>query len=510
VLSVQKAIEDPSGRFLGVLRVGLLPRELDAITRLKVDEGDPRDPHRVALLAVDEGPPRGVHLVAKVDPADHPAVFGEALRVVSDRPPPDIAALLASPLVAGLDPSHPNGGGVLEVQGERYLATLRELKLGRGGTTGWFTAILVPEAHYTRELLRFQRMYLVAFGITLALILAIGALTIGAVRRGLARLVDTTRRMRAFDFAPGSDESMFRDVDDVMRGLERAKTVVRTMGKYIPVDLVRRLYETNEEPSLGGDLLDVTLMFTDIEGFTTLAERLSPDELARRLGDYLEAMTVSIQQTGGMIDKYIGDAVMALWNAPTPVDAHAARACRAALACMAAARALYASPAWAGLPPLVTRFGLHTASVMVGHFGAPTRLSYTALGDGVNLAARLEPLCKQYGVVALASDAVVAAAGPDFVFRRIDRVAVKGKSKGIDVYELLGAAGDDIPLLAAARQYEAAFEAYLASDFSAAIALLEPQAGQDTPSAILLARCRAFAAEPPSADWGGVHVAASK
>jgi adenylate cyclase len=510
VVTVQKAIEDQAGRFLGVVRVGLVTNELDVITRGQGAPGDAEDVQRVALLATapNHGTPR---LVARLDPSDRMVTVDDEIRVSADRPPPEVRELLRSPIVKNLDPAHPNAAGTLVVDGAPWLATLREIDLGEGGgTQGWMVAVLAPESRYTADLVALERLLLGAFGVTLALVLAIAGATLSAVRSGLARITTATTRMRGFDFTKATDKSAIRDVDDVMHGLERAKTVVRAMGKYVPVDLVRRLYVTNEEPKLGGDLLDVSLMFTDIEGFTTLAEKLTPDELAGRLGDYLEAMTTAIEGTSGTIDKYIGDAVMALWNAPVSVPAHEVAACRAALACMKATRKLYASSAWNGLPALVTRFGLHQASVLVGNFGAPTRLSYTALGDGVNLAARLEPLCKQYGVVVLASDAIVAKAKGDFVFRRVDRVAVKGKTTGIDVYELLGAKGDDIPNLAQAQRYEEAFEAYLARDFDRALAIVTPQQDDDPPSAVLAERCRELSTDPPPPEWTGTHVARSK
>ena len=509
VLSIQKAIEDGSGRFLGVARVSLSTRELDAIASSGVGDADPSDPHRVALFSVD-GPEREVHLVARLDPHDRVVDVDGTLRVASDRPSPEVAALLASPLVRGLDPEHPRAGGALAVDGVPYLATLHELALGRGGTTGWLVAVLVPEAHYTGELMRSQRTFVVAFGATIALVLLIGITMLVAVRRGLRRVVGTTHRMRAFDFAPTTPVTAFDDVFEVMNGLERAKTVTRAMGRYVPIDLVRRLYEANAEPTLGGEPVELSLLFTDIEGFTSLAERLPPDDLAARLGDYLDVMTVAIQHTEGTIDKFIGDAVMAFWNAPAPVPHHSAHMCRAVLDGMDAARRLYASPRWAGLPSLVTRFGLHRSRALVGNFGAPGRLSYTALGDGVNLAARLEPLCKQYGVVTLASETVVADVGEAFVFRRVDRVAVKGKTTGIEVFELLGAAGDDIPRLDQARRYERAFDAYLARDFRGAMGLLVDQRDADPPSAVLYERCERYCESPPPADWDGVHVASSK
>jgi adenylate cyclase len=128
----------------------------------------------------------------------------------------------------------------------------------------------------------------------------------------------------------------------------------------------------------------------------------------------------------------------------------------------------------------------------------------------VNLAARLEPLCKQYGVAVLVSEAIVAHAKKAFVFRRIDRVAVKGKTACIDVFELLGAKGEDIPHLDRARRYEEAFDAYLARDFTRALALCEAQRESDPPSAVLHARCEELLKEPPAAEWTGVHVAKSK
>jgi adenylate cyclase len=248
--------------------------------------------------------------------------------------------------------------------------------------------------------------------------------------------------MRDFDFAPEPVAAPFRDVREVMGGLERAKTAMRALGKYVPVDLVRLLYASGREPSLGGELRDVTIMFTDIKDFTTLAEGLSPDELARRLGLYLEAMTRAVHESRGTVDKYIGDAVMALWNAPTACPDHAAWACRAALACRRATADLFASPAWEG-PPMATRFGLHRDTVMVGHFGAPDRLSYTALGDGVNVASRLEGLNKQYGTTIIVSDGVREAAGAGFHFRELDTVAVKGRRGSLRIHELLGAAEGD-------------------------------------------------------------------
>jgi adenylate cyclase len=483
VLTFQKAVEDTPGHLAGVLRVGLLARTIDALPALGARDVDPEGPERVFLC--DEQS----RLLTRLAPEDRLVLFGEDLRIVPARVPPEVAAALAGP----------QRSGALDAAGQRWLVTFRTLP----GTQGWRVGIVAPEAYYTRDLRALRDRFLLALAALTAIVLAGGAAALRPVRRSLARVVDVTARMRRFDLAPAPADAPLREVAEVMQGVELAKTAMRALGKYVPMDLVRELHAANREPELGGELVELSMMFTDIEGFTSLSERLAPDVLARALGCYLEAMTGGVRSTDGTVDKFIGDAVMAFWNAPRRLPDHAARACRAALACRRATRALYASAAWEGLPPLFTRFGLHTARVMVGHFGAPERLSYTALGDGVNLAARLEGLCKQYGVATLASEAIVMAAGEEFAFRLVDKVAVKGKHEAVRVYELLEEPTDTT------RAYEEAFAAYLARDFARAHQMLRAL-GDDPPSRVLAARCEVMMTSPPPADWDGVYVARSK
>src|SRR4029079_8970350 len=169
-------------------------------------------------------------------------------------------------------------------------------------------------------------------------------------------------RIQNFDFAPAEARSPFADLQSVLQRLELAKTAMRAMGRYVPIDLVRLLYRTGREPVLGGDIVDVTLLFTDIKDFTTLSEQLSPNELARVLGQYLQVMTEAIHSTHGTIDKYIGDAIMAVWHTPTPHPHHAQRACEAVLACREAEERLFASAEWSGPAPLPTRVRPHPST----------------------------------------------------------------------------------------------------------------------------------------------------
>jgi adenylate cyclase len=483
VLTVQKAIEDTPKHLVGVARAGLLERTIDVLPGLSAHDVDPDGVARAFLCD-----PHG-RLLTRLEASDPLVLMDNDLRVDASHAPPEIAVALA----------HAGESRRFEARGVPWLVTFATV----ARTQEWLVGIVVPEAHYTRELRSLRSRFLAALAVLTALTLFAGAALLRPIRRSLARVVDATTRMRGFDLAPASTDAPLREVTEVMEGVERAKTSMRALGKYVPMDLVRQLYTANEEPRLGGELVDLSLMFTDIEGFTDLAERLEPHTLARALGDYLEAMTAGVRSTKGTVDKFIGDAVMAFWNAPRPLPDHAVRACRAALACRKATRVLFASAAWDGLPPLVTRYGLHTGRVLVGHFGAPERFSYTALGDGVNLAARLEGLCKQYGVVTLVSEAIMRAAGEGFSFRVIDKVAVKGKKQAVLVYELLE---EPRPELAA---YEEAFAAYLGRDFARARELLH-HLPDDPPSRILAARCEAMLGDSPPPDWDGVYVAKTK
>jgi adenylate cyclase len=496
LVSVQKAVEDSDGRFVGVIRAGILAAGIDGIANLRVNESDAADPHRV-FLADSEG-----RLVTRLAPGDRLELRNDTLRVHPAQLPRPIELALKSEVLRKARGDERSGE--LLVDGERYLITFRPL----AATQDWLAGIVVPESAYTAELHRLRTRLATAIALVLALILIGGGLALAALRRGLGSIVAGAAGMRQLEFAPAEANATFRDVQEVLGSLEQAKTAMRALGKYVPVDLVRELWSQTREPVLG-ELRDLSILFTDLEGFTSLAEKLSPDELARRLGLYLQTMTEAIRSCGGTVDKFVGDAVMALWNAPTLRANHAPLACQAILRCRSATRSLYESEAWRGAPPLRTRFGLHRDRVMIGHFGAPDRLSYTAMGDGVNLAARLESLCKQYGVDAIVSGAAVEEAKGQFVFRLLDRVAVKGKTAGVLVYELLGAAGEEIPNLAWARAYELAFEAYRQRDFTGAIARLE-QNPDDPPSGALLVRCRSLAERPPPPQWDGVHVAATK
>ncbi len=246
---------------------------------------------------------------------------------------------------------------------------------------------------------------------------------------------------------------------------------------------------------LGGERRPVTVLFSDIRGFTGMAERLPPETLGELLNQYLEAMTDVVFAHGGLLDKYIGDAVMAFWGAPADAPDHAVRCCHAALDMRAALERLNLRWHEAGLPQIQIRIGINTGDAVVGNFGSSRRFSYTAVGDDVNLASRLEQLNEAYGTGVLVSAWTRRAIGDEFVCREIDHTRVKGRAERVTVYELLGRRRDDPDGRVArwAAAYEEALEACRREGWAGATGRLEALAAaypDDRVVAFHLALCR--------------------
>nr|HML62860.1 adenylate/guanylate cyclase domain-containing protein [Solidesulfovibrio sp.] len=295
------------------------------------------------------------------------------------------------------------------------------------------------------------------------------------------------------------------------RGLVESREkrfLARAFSRYLSPVVVRDLVRRPERLELGGEEAVVTVLFSDLAGFTRFSEPLSPKDLIGVLNAWFTPATDIILAAGGTLDKFIGDAVMAFWGAPLPDDAQAAKALGAALAMDAAMTALARDFAVRGLPPLAARMGLHHGPAVVG---SRARFNYTILGDTVNLASRLESLNKQYGTAILASRAVFAAAGEDFPFRELDRVRVVGRTAAVAVCEPLGPRGAPVP--AFADTFRAAREAYGKRQFASALdgfLAADAARGGDPPSRAFAARCRGYLAAPPPEDWDGIFVPSGK
>lgn len=296
----------------------------------------------------------------------------------------------------------------------------------------------------------------------------------------------------------------------------REKRRIRGMfQQYVPEAVVRELIHRPELLGLGGEERVATVMFSDVRGFSRVAEGLPPAQLVTLLNEYLTAMTDVVVEAGGVIDKYLGDSLMAEFGVPVPTEDHAVRACRAALRMRDELRRLRRGWVARGMPALHARIGINTGRVLVGNLGSFRMMDYTCMGDHVNLASRIEGANKEYGTEIMVTEFTWRAAEAHFIGREIDRVRVVGREEPVAVYELVATKEvgvDEVtgPLLAGfahalalsrAREYEAALEAF------EALAETYPN---DGPTAVYVQRSRRHVVLPPPADWDGVYQLASK
>lgn len=293
----------------------------------------------------------------------------------------------------------------------------------------------------------------------------------------------------------------------------REKRFVRSaFGRYLSPALVERLSHDAQALRLGGENREITVLFSDIRGFTTLSENLPPDALTSLLNRYLTPMTDVLLAHEATIDKYIGDAIMAFWNAPVDIAGHPRKACLAALGMVAAVEALNRESGAA----LRIGVGLNVGDACVGNLGSEQRFSYSAIGDTVNLASRVEGLTKFYGVTLLVTE-VVKAQAADLAFIEVDRVRVVGRSEPVVLHTLLGDVGMavDAQFREFARAHAEMLEAYHAADFAGADAALQalrrhPMAANLSALHALYAQRFAQLSKEPPSHWDGIFTATSK
>jgi adenylate cyclase len=300
---------------------------------------------------------------------------------------------------------------------------------------GWQLLTAIPRSAFTAEIDRNARrlvVFVAALAIMAALIAAAFAHSL-FVRpiKALASEIGFVESFRLDQVRRLSN--WLAELDDLSAALKRMATGLSAFGRYIPTELVRDLIAQGVEPKPGGELREITVMFADLPGFTTLTERYGPD-VEPYLTAFLTVATEAIAREEGTVDKFIGDAVMAFWNAPRELPDHAMRAARAADAIRAAMSSI-ARPGGPIQGPAV-RIGLNTGTAMVGNIGSPDRLSYTAIGDTVNIASRIEGLAKEYGVEIMVSESTANQLDRNFPLRHVGEASIRGRAGKIEVLEL--------------------------------------------------------------------------
>ena len=285
----------------------------------------------------------------------------------------------------------------------------------------------------------------------------------------------------------------------------------RSFALYLAPQVIDKMLASNKLPELGGETRHVTVFFSDLAGFSSIAEKMTSTELVVFMNEYLSAMTDIIEAKGGYVEKYIGDSIVAVFGAPLDDADHARNAAHAALACHKRLEELNrTSPAFHGIK-VAHRMGLNSGEALVGNIGSKRRFNYSVMSDAVNLASRLEGANKYYGTTIIASETTVAATGSTFVWRELDATRVKGRTTPVKVYELVALAGE-----ATAEQQEAAavyaegLAQWRRRDFAAAAQSFARVADVDPPSRFLLKSAQTYASEPPGPDWEPVSALEGK
>jgi adenylate cyclase len=360
-----------------------------------------------------------------------------------------------------------------------------------------------------RPFMRLRSILLLVFASGLALSLMGGVLLAARVTRPVAKLTRGAQRIAEGDYVhpvvvSQRDEfgSLATSFNHMMKGLAERDRVRDMLGKVVSPEIAEELLR--QEIELGGEERTVSMLFTDIRGFASVAERESPQRLVRLLNTYLGWVGATVERHGGVVEQYVGDAVMALFGAPLEHDDDALRSVRVAMELCGALPDLNAEITSLGYDPLTIGVGIHTGLVVAGNMGSPSRLNYGVVGDAVNLASRLEGLTKRYRVGAIVSESTREGC-TGIAFRELDRVRVKGRQSPVRIYQPMGIedalSAEVVELLALHRK---ALQHYRARDWSAAEAIFrklrECESGFYD---FYLERTALFRCEPPGSDWDG-------
>jgi len=395
----------------------------------------------------------------------------------------------------------------LTSQGEAYEVALTPLPF-----PGWSLATVIPEAEFLGPVETTLRRLIIglAAGALLAALLS-AMLARSVIAAPLARVVGEIRHVENFALdRVRRHPSRLAEISSLSGAIAEMAAGLSAFRKFIPADLVRSLLRQGVEAKPGGSIQELTVMFIDVAGFTGLSERMG-DRVVPLLTGYLDLASEIIDANGGTIDKFIGDAVMAFWGAPTPQQDHAVLCCRAALAIREALEK-------SGLAddqgkPLQIRIGINSGRMLVGNIGSELRLNYTVIGDVVNVASRLEGANKHCGTQILIGAETASLIRDAFIVREIDSIAVYGRTEGLAVYELISPMEVSCENAAWIADYEEGLSRYRRRDFSGAIIHFEAVLGTrpyDRPGSLLLERCKRLQQTGVDEEWSPVAALNSK
>lgn len=393
--------------------------------------------------------------------------------------------------------------------------------------------IIIPEKDLMGTVYRNIIITIAASLLLIAVTLMLGAVFSKTITHPLNLLSLEMSKIANFDMTSNEEQNIttiIREIEDMKISFSSMKNGLRSFKKYVPSDLVAQLINNNKEAVIEGENRELTMFFSDIKDFTSISEHLSPGKLVESLGEYFSVTSKTIINSNGTVDKYIGDGIMAFWNAPRRIQDHPLHACFAALECQKKLDELF-NTTWKkkSIPPFITRIGIHTGYVVVGNMGYEERFNYTVLGDNANLASRLESINKLYGTQIIISENTYNYVSNQVIARLLDKVAVHGKQHGVKIYELISSRkkGDlrnafrnrlkkdaDIDeILALLKKHDTAVKLYFSMEWESSLALfkeLDKEFADDQVIKIFIERIEKFIISPPPENWNGTFIATRK
>lgn len=377
---------------------------------------------------------------------------------------------------------------------KEYLASKTPIDMKKKNS--WNILILTPKNDFLKVVDKNSIIAIVITSVLIMLFLAVGIYISQIISKDLVYISSELDKIKKFNLNSNSlKRSKIIEIDNINKSLILMKRALISFQKFVPSDLVKDLINLEKVAKLGGENKELTIMFTDIEKFTSISEKLVPEELVKNLETYFTLYSKVINRYNGTIDKYIGDCVMCFWGAPKDIDKQEFKACKAALMAISLEDKLMKKWILKNKEPFRTRIGIHKDKVIVGNMGSSHRFNYTVIGEGVNLASRLEALNKYYGTKIIVSETIFSKVKDDFIFRCLDYVKVVGSEKGIKIYELISFNKYSLDSkLEFINEYEKNFDLYLNKDFKEAKIGFDNLAKEtnDVASHLISKRCETY------------------
>ena len=370
------------------------------------------------------------------------------------------------------------GDPIYTQNGIHYLVYISQLPAFFGKE--WLIATISPLSDYFSNFITMQKQVVVLMVVILLISAIIVAYFAKRISSPIVVLAHEVNKITQLEL--GSEVRVSSNIKEIYlmdAAIVALRQAIRSFAKYVPREIVKDLFHRGKEISLGGEKKELTIFFSDITGFTSIAESCPIDVLSPLLSEYFEALTTIILKAHGTIDKFIGDGIMAFWGAPLDIPDHADRACLTALRCQALLVTLNRKRKEGGNPEFFTRIGVNTGTVTVGNIGTYDRMNYTVMGDAVNITARLQETDKIYHTLIIISEDTYKKLKGQFLVRPLDVVAVKGKTAKIKIYELIACMSEERELLPTPEQVELcrasteAYEAFARKEYDTARALFQ-------------------------------------